>query len=227
MEKSKGKQGGKRKIREHDGKEKGAYSNKKKKNRSKSSPDLDEIFQEARNKTKLPVCCGKITGLIYKKRYENGEKCVSYKGKWITPRQFEKFGGKGNNKKWKSSIYYKSSNGLQQTNRKHYLNLIISFHHRTGGNLDSPADATEPAVSPVIDEADQTTDEAAAQLNFSDSPADWQKPVASEETEKIGQMQLIKCLENQFNNINNTLKSIDLSLKKLSILMRERNRTVV
>lgn len=38
MEKSKGKQGGKRKFREHDGKEKGAYSNKKKKNRSKSSP---------------------------------------------------------------------------------------------------------------------------------------------------------------------------------------------
>uniref|UniRef100_A0A8C1MWW1 Si:dkey-68o6.5 n=1 Tax=Cyprinus carpio TaxID=7962 RepID=A0A8C1MWW1_CYPCA len=358
MEKSKGKQGGKRKIREHDGKEKGAYSNKKKKNRSKSSPDLDEIFQEARNKTKLPVCCGKITGLIYKKRYENGEKCVSYKGKWITPRQFEKFGGKGNNKKWKSSIYYKSSNGLQQVplekliqnrclpqygyprkssrqvtqtdrcgadsssqrnvtrrktpnhtkhftgskennhrnrneipvcgneedtvlkgtvqldsssdesisvaervklNRREPVNLTetiikkITEHIESTGNdtdspahptdatepavapvideadqttdeaaaaaqlnfSDSPADATEPAVSPVIDEADQTTDEAAAQLNFSDSPADWQKPVASEETEKIGQMQLIKCLENQFNNINNTLKSIDLSLKKL------------
>uniref|UniRef100_A0A9J8CBV7 Si:dkey-68o6.5 n=1 Tax=Cyprinus carpio carpio TaxID=630221 RepID=A0A9J8CBV7_CYPCA len=356
MEKSKGKQGGKRKIREHDGKEKGAYSNKKKKNRSKSSPDLDEIFQEARNKTKLPVCCGKITGLIYKKRYENGEKCVSYKGKWITPRQFEKFGGKGNNKKWKSSIYYKSSNGLQQVplekliqnrclpqygyprkssrqvtqtdrcgadsssqrnvtrrktpnhtkhftgskennhrnrneipvcgneedtvlkgtvqldsssdesisvaervklNRREPVNLTetiikkITEHIESTGNdtdspahptdatepavspvvdeadqttdeaaaqlnfSDSPTDATEPAVSPVVDEADQTTDEAAAQLNFSDSPADWQKPVASEETEKIGQMQLIKCLENQFNNINNTLKSIDLSLKKL------------
>uniref|UniRef100_A0A8C1TF08 Si:dkey-68o6.5 n=1 Tax=Cyprinus carpio TaxID=7962 RepID=A0A8C1TF08_CYPCA len=358
MEKSKGKQGGKRKIREHDGKEKGAYSNKKKKNRSKSSPDLDEIFQEARNKTKLPVCCGKITGLIYKKRYENGEKCVSYKGKWITPRQFEKFGGKGNNKKWKSSIYYKSSNGLQQVplekliqnrclpqygyprkssrqvtqtdrcgadsssqrnvtrrktpnhtkhftgskennhrnrneipvcgneedtvlkgtvqldsssdesisvaervklNRREPVNLTetiikkITEHIESTGNdtdspahptdatepavapvieepdqttdeaaaaaqlnfSDSPADATEPAVSPVVEEADQTTDEAAAQLNFSDSPAEWQKPTASEETEKIGQMQLIKCLENQFNNINNTLKSIDLSLKKL------------
>ncbi len=38
MEKSKGKQGGKRKIREQDGDEKGTYSNKKKKARSKSSP---------------------------------------------------------------------------------------------------------------------------------------------------------------------------------------------
>ncbi|XP_016350415.1 nuclear autoantigen Sp-100-like [Sinocyclocheilus anshuiensis] len=114
MEKSKGKQGGKGKIREQDGKEKGTYSNKKKKARSKSSPDLDEIFQEARNKTKLTVRCGKMTGLLCKKRYENGEKWISCNRKWFTPRQFEELGGKGNNKKWKSSIYYKPSNGLQQ-----------------------------------------------------------------------------------------------------------------
>ncbi|KTF91238.1 hypothetical protein cypCar_00022069, partial [Cyprinus carpio] len=66
---------------------------------------------------------------------------------------------------------------------------------------DSPTDATEPAVSPVVEEANQNTDEAAAQLNFSNSPAEWQKPTASEETEN---MQLIKCLENQFKTINNT-----------------------
>ncbi|KAL0198294.1 hypothetical protein M9458_006834, partial [Cirrhinus mrigala] len=85
---------------------------------------------------------------------------------------------------------------------------------------DSPTDATEPAVSPVTEEADQTTDEpataaAAAQLNFSDAPAEWQNPVSSEKTEKTGQKQLIEFLANQFNTINNTLKSIDLSLKKL------------
>ncbi len=84
---------------------------------------------------------------------------------------------------------------------------------------DFPTDATEPAVSPVIEEADQTTDEAAgkaaAQLNFSDFPAEWQNPIASEEIEKTGQMQLFEFLENQFKTINNTLQSIDLSLKKL------------
>ncbi len=96
------------------------------------------------------------------------------------------------------------------------------FHYLwlSSPNQDSPAhptDATEPAVSPVIEEPDQTTDEAAAaaQLNFSDSPAEWQNPVVSEETEKTGQMQLFEFLENQFNTINNTLQSIDLSLKKL------------
>ncbi len=44
----------------------------------------------------------------------SGEKCISCKGHWFTPRQFEKFGGKGHHKKWKSSIYYKPSNGLKQ-----------------------------------------------------------------------------------------------------------------
>lgn len=86
---------------------------------------------------------------------------------------------------------------------------------------DSPAHptaATDPAVSPVVEEANQTTDEAVGeedQLNLSDSPAEWQNPVASEETENTGLMQLFQFLANQFNTINNTLHSIDLSLKKL------------
>ncbi|KAF4115642.1 hypothetical protein G5714_003131 [Onychostoma macrolepis] len=169
-------------------------------------------------------------------REQDGEKCVSCKGKWFTPRKFEKFGGKGNNKKWKSSIFYKSSNGRQQVqtekliqNRREPINstetvseTITKHIGSTGNDRDSPAhptNATEAAVSPVIEEPDQTSNEAAteaaAQLNFSDSPAEWQNPVASEETEKAGQMQLFEFLENQFNTINNTLQSIDLSLKKL------------
>ncbi|XP_073689239.1 uncharacterized protein [Garra rufa] len=250
MEKSKEKQGGKRKIKEQDDKEKETYSKKKKK-ASKSSPDLEEIFQEARNKTKLTIQCGKMTGLLYRKRYENGEKCISCKGHWFTPRHFEKFGGKGNSKKWKSSIYYKSTNGLQQVqlerlilnrclpqygylrksstqNRREPVNSTETVSKKITELLgsaekdrDSPAhatDATEPAVSSVVEEADQITDKAALeedQLNFSDSPAEWQKPVAPEETEKTGQMQLFGFLANQFNTINSTLKSIDLSLKKL------------
>ncbi|XP_050954236.1 uncharacterized protein LOC127155778 isoform X2 [Labeo rohita] len=325
MEKSKEKQEGNKKVREQDDKEKETYSNKKKK-AGKSSPDLEEIFQEARNKTKLTVRCGKMTGLLYRKKYENGEKCISCKGHWFTPRQFEKFGGKGNNKKWKCSIYYKSSNSLQQMqlerlilnrclsqfgylrmssrqvtqtercgadsspqqnvtrktpnhkkhftgskennhknnneipvcgneedtvskgtvqlgsssdedisvaervklNRREPLNLtepvsknITDLLGSTGNDRDSPAHptaATDPAVSPVVEEANQTTDEAVGeedQLNLSDSPAEWQNPVASEETENTGLMQLFQFLANQFNTINNTLQSIDLSLKKL------------
>ncbi|XP_043091546.1 deformed epidermal autoregulatory factor 1 homolog [Puntigrus tetrazona] len=355
MEKSKGRQGGKRKIREQDDKEKETYSNKKISARSKSNTGLIKVFQEARNKIKLTVRCGKMTGLIYKKKYENGEKCVLCKGHWFTPRQFEKFGGKGNNKKWKSSIYYKSSNGLQQVqlekliqnrclpqygylrkssrqtdvcgaysspqqsvtrrktlnhtkyftgskesnrrnnnempacgneedtvrkrtiqldsssdesisvaervklNRREPVNSIETVGKKitehigsTSNNRDSPAPPTEapgPAVSSVVEEPDQTTDEEAApqmnfsgspvdapepavssdveepdqttdeeaapQMNFSGSPAEWQKPVTSEGTEKTDQTQLFEFLANQFNTINNTLKSIDLSLKKL------------
>uniref|UniRef100_A0A8C1ELM0 SAND domain-containing protein n=1 Tax=Cyprinus carpio carpio TaxID=630221 RepID=A0A8C1ELM0_CYPCA len=153
-------------------------------------------------------------------------KCILCKGKWFTPSMFEKFGGKGHHKKWKSSIYYKPSNegsGLSESVFHHQtaVSPVVDEADQTTDEAaaqlnfsDSPTDATEPAVSPVVEEANQNTDEAAAQLNFSNSPAEWQKPTASEETEN---MQLIKCLENQFKTINNTLKSIDLSLKKLSI----------
>ncbi|ROL42893.1 Nuclear body protein SP140 [Anabarilius grahami] len=67
------------------------------------------------------------------------------------------------------------------------------------------------------EEAVQTTDDptAAAQLSFSASPAEWQNPVASEETQETRQLQLYEFLTKQFNTINNTLQSIDLSLKKL------------
>ncbi|KAL1277770.1 hypothetical protein QQF64_024443, partial [Cirrhinus molitorella] len=282
---------------------------------------LSDVFQEVRNKKQLAVRCGKIAGCLYRIKYDNGEKCILCKGKWFTPNQFEEFGGKGHHKKWKGSISYKPSNGLQQvklwkliqngclsefgqlresvkevtqadrdgTNsvqnvmrRSELINSLKGFPESwkrlfsktleipvcgiqeeavqpnissdesvsvaervkmnrretvisaetlskkitepvesTASARDSPApptDATDPTISPVVEEDDRTTDEAAAtaaQLNFSDSPAEWQHPVASEETEKTGQMQLFEFLANQFNTINNTLKSIDLSLQKL------------
>ncbi|XP_050954182.1 uncharacterized protein LOC127155763 [Labeo rohita] len=319
--------------------------------------DLTGVFQEVRNKKQLAVRCGKMAGCLYRIKYDNGEKCISCKGKWFTPRQFEEFGGKKHYKKWKSSIYYKPSNGLQvkllkliqngclsefgqqresvrqvtQTDKdgansvqnvtrtSELINSLkgfpeswkklftetlevpvhrieektiqpgsssdesVSVAERVKMNRresvilaktvckkitepvestasardlpappsdatepavssvteeanqttdeaaseaakaaqlnfsDSPTDATESAESPVIEEADQTTDEpaAAAQLNISVSPAELQNPISSEETEKTGQKLLIGFLANQFNTINNTLKSIDLSLKKL------------
>lgn len=82
---------------------------------------------------------------------------------------------------------------------------------------DSHPDASEPGVSPVVEEAVRTTDDpaGAGQLSVSASPAEWQNPVASEETQETRQLQLYELLEKQFNSINNTLQSIDLSLKKL------------
>ncbi|CAM4397267.1 unnamed protein product [Leuciscus chuanchicus] len=77
-----------------------------------------------------------------------------------------------------------------------------------------PVDASEPGVSPVVEEAVHTTDDP-GQLCASASPAEWQNPFASEETQQTRQLQLYELLEKQFNTINNTLQSIDLSLKKL------------
>ncbi|XP_026063489.1 uncharacterized protein LOC113046755 isoform X1 [Carassius auratus] len=278
-------------------------------NRNKNYTDLKDVFQEVRNKKQLAVRCGKMLGCLYRIKYNNGEKCISCKGEWFTPKQFEELGGKGHHKKWKSSIYYNPSNGFQQMpleklilngclsdfgqlrksirlvtqtdrddansvenvtrnnesinslkgfpeswkrlfsktleipvcgieeksiqpahtdsssdesvsvakrvkmNRRESVNLAETVGKKMpelvespGDSSSPPTDATEPAVSPVIDEADQTTDEEAAE---------WQNPVVSEETEKTGQMQLFEFLANQFSAINNTLQSIDLSLKKL------------
>ncbi|XP_051742413.1 uncharacterized protein si:dkey-68o6.5 [Ctenopharyngodon idella] len=90
----------------------------------------------------------------------------------------------------------------------------------TSSDIDSPArpvDPSEPGVSPVVEEAVQTTDDptGAAQLSFSAAPAEWQNPITSEETQETRQLQLYEFLAKQFNTINNTLQSIDLSLKKL------------
>ncbi|XP_059408404.1 uncharacterized protein LOC132142497 isoform X2 [Carassius carassius] len=275
-------------------------------NRQTKNKNDTDVFQEVRNKKQLAVRCGKMTGCLYRIKYNNGDKCISCKGKWLTPKQFEELGGKGHHKKWKSSIYYNPSNGFQQMplekliqngclsefgqlrkpirpvtqtdrddantvenvtrnsesinslkgfpeswkrlfsktleipvcgiekksiqpdsssdesvsvadrvkmNRRESVNLAETVSKKMSELVESPGDssappidATEPAVSPIVEEDSQTTDEEAAE---------WQNPVVSEETEKTGQMQLFEFLANQFSAINNTLKSIDLSLKKL------------
>ncbi|XP_067316131.1 uncharacterized protein [Pseudorasbora parva] len=90
----------------------------------------------------------------------------------------------------------------------------------TASDKDSPVhpvEASEPGVSPVVEEPVQTIVDltGAGQLSLSASPAEWQNPVASEETLETRQLQLYELLTKQFNTINNTLQSIDLSLKKL------------
>ncbi|XP_077068146.1 uncharacterized protein LOC143721534 [Siphateles boraxobius] len=286
-----------------------------------------DVFQEVRDKKQLVVRCGKMAGSLHRIKYDTGEKCISCKGKWYSPSQFEAIGGKGRHKKWKFSIYYWPSKGFQQvqllkliksgvlpefghlresfrqvkqkdksransgqnmTRRNELVNALKGFPEswkrlfaktvsipvcgikkntlqretiqpdsssdesesvaervkmnrresvmsaetiskKTTEPVGStasdnplyshPVDASEPGVSPVVDveEAVQTTDDpaGAGQLSVNASPAEWQNTVASEETRETRQLQLYELLEKQFNTINNTLQSIDLSLKKL------------
>ncbi|KAK2916027.1 hypothetical protein Q8A67_000401 [Cirrhinus molitorella] len=55
-------------------------------------------------KTQLPVTCGNKDGTLYRDKLPGGGKCILSKGRWFTPADFEKFGGKERCKNWKSSI---------------------------------------------------------------------------------------------------------------------------
>ncbi|XP_056309399.1 uncharacterized protein si:dkey-68o6.6 isoform X2 [Danio aesculapii] len=96
--------------------------------------------------------------------------------------------------------------------------MITQWVESTHSGKDSPAhptDVPEPAGYSVIEEAVQPTEEVAALPSFSSPPAQWQNPVEPEETPQTGQMQLFEFLAKQFNTVNDTLQSIDATLKKL------------
>uniref|UniRef100_A0A673MJW2 Nuclear body protein SP140-like protein n=1 Tax=Sinocyclocheilus rhinocerous TaxID=307959 RepID=A0A673MJW2_9TELE len=63
------------------------------------------LIQTFGNKTELPVTCGDKDGILHVEKYNDMEKCILSEDQWFKPNEFERFGGKGRNKKWKTSIF--------------------------------------------------------------------------------------------------------------------------
>uniref|UniRef100_A0A672M785 Nuclear body protein SP140-like protein n=1 Tax=Sinocyclocheilus grahami TaxID=75366 RepID=A0A672M785_SINGR len=100
------KQGKKRKLRKRNCKQTGPSSlcTPKKRQAEDSSQYLIQTFG---NKTELPVTCGDKDGILHVEKYIDSkvEKCILSEDQWFKPNEFERFGGKGRNKKWKTSIF--------------------------------------------------------------------------------------------------------------------------
>ncbi|CAK6963369.1 uncharacterized protein LOC122966167 [Scomber scombrus] len=72
-------------------------------------PSTQNTYNKRTHKKRLlPVICGNKKGILDVERLERGEACIESEGHWFAPPAFESFGGKGSNKKWKISIFYKN-----------------------------------------------------------------------------------------------------------------------
>ncbi|KAK7175186.1 hypothetical protein R3I93_002173 [Phoxinus phoxinus] len=80
-------------------------SEKKKKAKRQNCPKSST----GQNNSQLPVTCGHKEGFLHLKKYNNKQECIFSEGQWFKPTEFERFGGKERNKKWKTSIL---SNGI-------------------------------------------------------------------------------------------------------------------
>ncbi|XP_026783175.3 nuclear body protein SP140-like protein isoform X1 [Pangasianodon hypophthalmus] len=75
--------------------------------RFRSSPTVrKQLGESLKKKPRLAVTCGNKEGTLYKDKFKKSEPCIWSNHKWFTPTEFEKFGGKEKNKKWKISILH-------------------------------------------------------------------------------------------------------------------------
>ncbi|XP_024128558.1 uncharacterized protein LOC112146790 isoform X2 [Oryzias melastigma] len=100
------------------------YCKQQKDEENNYDDDHDEEAEEKRYNQISPekvlwrVTCGTKKGILNKRRLRRGELCIMYNGKWISPTDFEAYGGRSSAKKWKYSI--------------HHDNKPLEFFFRTG-----------------------------------------------------------------------------------------------
>ncbi|RVE69253.1 hypothetical protein OJAV_G00075990 [Oryzias javanicus] len=100
------------------------YCEEEKHEKNDHDDDRDEEAEEKRYDQVSPekelwrVTCGTKKGILNKTRLQRGELCIMYNGKWISPIDFETYGGRSSAKKWKYSI--------------HHNNKPLEFFFRTG-----------------------------------------------------------------------------------------------
>nr|AAH93591.1 Zgc:113411 [Danio rerio]AAI64509.1 Zgc:113411 protein [Danio rerio] len=64
-------------------------------------------LQSSSSQSRLPVTCGYKEGFLDLKKYYKRQKCILSEDRWFTPTEFERFGRKEKNKKWRTSILCK------------------------------------------------------------------------------------------------------------------------
>uniref|UniRef100_A0A8C2IB70 Zgc:113411 n=1 Tax=Cyprinus carpio TaxID=7962 RepID=A0A8C2IB70_CYPCA len=98
------KQGKKRKLKKRKCNQKGP-SSLCTPNKRQAEDSTQYLKQKFGNKSELPVTCGDKDGILHVEKYNDMEKCILSEDQWFKPNEFERFGGKGRNKKWKTSIF--------------------------------------------------------------------------------------------------------------------------
>ncbi|XP_052409268.1 nuclear body protein SP140-like protein isoform X1 [Carassius gibelio] len=70
--------------------------------------DSRQLRQKFGNKSELPVTCGDKNGILHVEKYNDNPssvECILSEDQWFKPNEFERFGGKGRSKKWKTTIF--------------------------------------------------------------------------------------------------------------------------
>ncbi|KTG41421.1 hypothetical protein cypCar_00026253 [Cyprinus carpio] len=107
-----------------------SHSKKKKQVKKQNCPKSSSGRKNTQNKYQLPVTCGYKEGVLYLKKYYDKQKCIFSEEQWFKPTEFERFGMKEKNKKWRTSILC-SGIPLQKLIEVHKTALNNSYNQCT------------------------------------------------------------------------------------------------